>query len=97
MLNQNLKVGAYRLYFGQDMEDFVFSTLATGNCSIDKSYNYCAREIVLQGFNQVRLLTVCGKFDADGWKIVGVVPKSRFFIFWVVAKKLSRRKWAWPM
>ena len=40
---------------------------------------------------------MCAKFDADRFKILGLVRKSRFFKYRDVAKKKSRRKWAWPM
>ena len=37
------------------------------------------------------------KFDADRTKILGQVRERRFRTFCNVAKKKSRRKWAWLM
>ena len=40
---------------------------------------------------------VCAKFQANRCRPLGGDVKSRFFAFCDVAKKKSRRKWAWPI
>ena len=55
MANTNLKFGGNRLYFGQDMEDSVFSMLALAKIFVNNFRNYCDRKILLITFGQVGL------------------------------------------
>ena len=92
-----LKPGVNMLKFEQDIEVFVFSQLATQTVCINNFRKYYDRNLPRLTFIQVNLYTVCAKFDADRTKNLGGVRKSRFCIFKFVEKKLSWRKWAWPI
>ena len=52
MANTNLEFGGNRLYFGQDMEDSVFSMLALAKIFVNNFRNYCDRKTVLITFGQ---------------------------------------------
>ena len=55
MPNKCVKVGVNRLYFGQDMEDLVFSELAVAKIFVNNLLNFCARNINRITFVQVGL------------------------------------------